>query len=160
MAEEIHIETPWRRDPEELADGLSRWVARAMGPGKVVRDVAAPGNGMSSETVLFEVQDGSGSERYVARLAPLPELYPVFPEYDLELQRRCMDLVRTNTDVPAPEVPYSETDPSWLGTPFIVMKRIDGGKEVGTLQDPIASISNFRSKTNGSSIGSLRIPIE
>ena len=37
-------------------------------------------------------------------LAPLPDLYPVFPDYDLELQRKCMDLVRAHTDVPAPEV--------------------------------------------------------
>ena len=37
-----------------------------------------------------------------------------------------MDLVRADTDVPAPEVPYSERDPSWLGSPFIVMKRVDG----------------------------------
>jgi aminoglycoside phosphotransferase (APT) family kinase protein len=56
----------------------------------------------------------------------LPELYPVFPEYDLELQRRCMQLVRAHTDVPAPEVPFSETNADWLGSPFIVMKRIEG----------------------------------
>jgi aminoglycoside phosphotransferase (APT) family kinase protein len=126
MADEISIETPWRRDPGELAEGLTQWAAHAIRPGSVVSDVSAPGNGMSSETVLFELQGDSGSQRYVARLAPLPELYPVFPEYDLELQRRCMDLVRARTDVPAPEVPFSEADPCWLGTPFIVMKRIDG----------------------------------
>jgi len=50
----------------------------------------------------------------------------VFPNYDLELQRKCMDLVRAQTDVPAPEVTFFERDPEWLGTPFLVMRRIDG----------------------------------
>ena len=50
----------------------------------------------------------------------------MFPEYNLELQKQCMELVRAHTDVPAPEVPYAETDAQWLGSPFIVMKRVDG----------------------------------
>ena len=83
---------------------------------------------MSSETVLFDVHNvaDGGVDRYVARLAPLPDLYPVFPDYDLELQRKCMDLVRAHTDVPAPEVAFFERDPEWLRTPFLVMRRIDG----------------------------------
>ncbi len=90
--------------------------------------MASPGNGMSSETVLFDVQNlaEGGVDRYVARLAPLPDLYPVFPDYDLELQRKCMDLVRTATDVPAPEVAFYERDSEWLRTPFLVMRRVDG----------------------------------
>ena len=125
--EPIELDTPWRRDPAELAGQLTRWARATIAPDVTVGEASAPGNGMSSETVLFDLHDGAGSvEHYVARLAPLPELYPVFPEYDLELQRRCMEMVRAHTDVPAPEVPHSETDPDWLGSPFIVMKRIDG----------------------------------
>jgi len=128
MADEMEFETPWRRDLAELGAALGAWVAVAVGADATVRDVASPGNGMSSETVLFSVgRSGSDDlDRYAARLAPLPELYPVFPQYDLELQRRCMDLVRAQTDVPAPEVVWSVTDPTWLGTPFLVMRRIDG----------------------------------
>ena len=37
-----------------------------------------------------------------------------------------MDLVRAHTDVPAPEVAFLERDSSWLQTPFLVMRRIDG----------------------------------
>ena len=37
-----------------------------------------------------------------------------------------MDLVRAHTDVPAPEVVWYEPDTKWLGTPFLVMRRIDG----------------------------------
>jgi aminoglycoside phosphotransferase (APT) family kinase protein len=122
----IELDTPWRRDPAELARGLLTWARDTIHPAATVSDVSAPGNGMSSETVLFELHGPEAAGRYVARLAPLPELYPVFPEYDLELQRRCMQLVREATDVPAPEVPYSEGDRRFLGTPFIVMKRVDG----------------------------------
>jgi len=121
--------TPWRREPSELQPLLEAWAKNAVGAGASVFGVEAPeGNGMSSDTVLFDMSRGSSSpaERFAARLAPLPSLYPVFPEYDLEKQRCCMDLVRAHTSVPTPEVPWSEIDPSWLGVPFLVMRRIDG----------------------------------
>jgi aminoglycoside phosphotransferase (APT) family kinase protein len=119
--------TPWRRDLDELAAALTSWVKQAIAPGVSVVDVASPGNGMSSETVLFAVhRDDGPDESFAARLAPLPELHPVFPGYDLGLQRRCMDVVREHTTVPAPEVRFAEPDPAWLGTPFLVMTRIHG----------------------------------
>jgi len=125
--EPIELDTPWRRDPDELAARLTEWARATIAPGLTVCEASAPGNGMSSETVLFDLRDADGRiEHYVARVEPLPEVYPVFPEYNLDLQKRCMELVRAHTDVPAPEVPYAETDPSWLGSPFIVMKRVEG----------------------------------
>jgi aminoglycoside phosphotransferase (APT) family kinase protein len=81
---------------------------------------------MSSETVLFEMTAGGEAGRYAARLAPTKDVYPVFPEYDIELQARCMNLVRERTDVPAPDVRWLELDEQWLGTQFLVMRRIDG----------------------------------
>src|SRR6266516_7270967 len=118
MADELEFETPWRRDLAELGRALGAWAIETIGAHATVTDVASPGNGMSSETVLFAVCRPDGeSDRYAARLAPLPELYPVFPQYDLELQRRCMDLVRAHTDVPAPEVLWYEPDSRRLGTP-------------------------------------------
>ncbi len=118
---------PWRRDPAETTPALARWVAHTMGDDARVEDVGEPGNGMSSETALFTVVLPSGErDRLVARLAPMPDVYPVFQSYDLDLQRRCMDLVRERTTAPAPVCRYLETDPSWLGTPFLVMERIDG----------------------------------
>jgi aminoglycoside phosphotransferase (APT) family kinase protein len=50
----------------------------------------------------------------------------VFPTYDLDVQARCMRLVRERTDVPAPDVRWLEDDTAWLGAPFLVMARIDG----------------------------------
>jgi aminoglycoside phosphotransferase (APT) family kinase protein len=118
-------DVPWRRDAAELGERVGAWAAHVIGDG-----VAAPqGSGMSSETVLFSLRrrgSPGGTARYVARLAPDPAVMPVFPVYDLRLQQRCMELVRTATTVPAPAAPWYEPDPSWLGTPFLVMGHIDG----------------------------------
>lgn len=118
--------TPWRRDHGEVHAQLQRWVEHTTGPDARVAEVASPGNGLSSETVLFAVEHRGQVERFAARLAPLPDVYPVFPEYDLRKQQRCMELVREHTTVPAPVVTACELDPQWLGTPFLVMRRIDG----------------------------------
>jgi aminoglycoside phosphotransferase (APT) family kinase protein len=128
MADDIDIDTPWRRSLDELAPALNAWALATFAEPVAVANVDSPGNGMSSETVLFDVHNVAegGVDRFVARLAPLPDLYPVFPAYDLDLQRRCMDLVRAATDIPAPEVAFLERDSSWLQTPFLVMRRIDG----------------------------------
>jgi len=122
------MNAPWRRDPAELQPLLDAWAKHAVGDDASVTGVVPPeGTGMSSDTVLFEMSGGDAlAKGYAARLAPLPSLYPVFPEYDIEMQRRCMDLVRENTDVPAPQVPWCELDTAWLGVPFLVMPRIEG----------------------------------
>src|SRR6266576_4198236 len=128
MAEEnpLEIDTPWRRDLTELGPALERWARAVIDPAARVSDASAPGNGMSSETVLFEMSAEGETEHYAARLAPTADVYPVFPEYDIELQAKCMNLVRARTDVPVPDVRWVELDPKWLGTPFLVMRRIDG----------------------------------
>jgi len=119
--------TPWRRDPSETAPALQRWAEHTMGAGVQVSDVGEPGNGMSSETALFTVTHPDGRvERLVARLAPKPDVFPVFQTYDLALQKQCMDLVRERTAAPAPVCRWLESDPAWLGTPFLVMNRVDG----------------------------------
>jgi aminoglycoside phosphotransferase (APT) family kinase protein len=126
------IELPWRRDPAQMATRLAAWFAHVLPPGSEpeVVDVGAPsGTGMSSETLLVEVAwggDDPGRERYVVRLAPADGAYPVFPTYDLELQRRAMQLAAARTSAPVPAVPWHERDPAWLGSEFLVMTRIDG----------------------------------
>ena len=132
--EEPMLSTPWRSDPSAMAERIEAWCAHGLGPGITVIDVTAPeGSGMSSETLLFSVQRASEAgaapetEHYVARLAPLAsQQYVVFPAYDLELQRRVMQTVAESTEVPVPEVVAHEPDDSWLGSPFLVMRRVDG----------------------------------
>ncbi|MFM7223973.1 MAG: phosphotransferase family protein [Actinomycetota bacterium] len=122
----VEMTTPWRRDLGEVGELLAAWAQARVGPDAVVTDAASPGNGMSSETVLFVMTVGGETRRYAARLAPALDVYPVFRDYDIELQARCMRVVREHTAVPAPEVCWVELDPTWLGTPFLVMGRIDG----------------------------------
>ncbi len=120
------IDTPWRRDPAELAERLGTWATGAIAPDAKVVDVVAPDNGMSSESVLFDVEHDGEVDHFVARLAPLPSLVPVFQTYDIELQARVMRLVGERTSVPVPEVPFVVMDDSFLQVPFLVMKRLSG----------------------------------
>lgn len=120
------------RSHAELTERLSAWLATRPGAthGEVT-DLAAPStNGMSSETLLFDATwtdaDGEHHERCVARLEPEASAVPVFPTYDLELQHRVMTLVGERTRVPVPRNLWFEPDPEPVGSPFIVMARVDG----------------------------------
>jgi aminoglycoside phosphotransferase (APT) family kinase protein len=117
-----HITTPWRRDPASLEAGLAAW-ARARLRDATVTNVRVPGSGMANDTVLFD----AGGEALVARLAPAPNShYATFPTFDLTFQRRVMELVRSRTSVPVPEVVHLESETAWLGVPFLVMRAVDG----------------------------------
>ena len=120
------------RSHDEVTERLSAWLAARPGTTHgVVSDLAAPStNGMSSETLLFDAEwtdaDGEHHERCVARLEPEASAVPVFPTYDLELQHRVMTLVGERTSVPVPRNLWFEPDPEPVGSPFIVMGRVDG----------------------------------
>jgi aminoglycoside phosphotransferase (APT) family kinase protein len=126
---DITIDTPWRREPDELRERFADWFAHVLPPGAdpVVTGIGAPeGNGLSSETLLVDVEHAGATERFAVRMTPAPGSYPVFPEYDLELQYRAINLVREHTAVPVPDAPWYEADESWFGSPFLVMRRVDG----------------------------------
>jgi aminoglycoside phosphotransferase (APT) family kinase protein len=121
------------RDPAVLRDQLAAWFRATLPPDAdpEISEVSSPsGTGMSSETLLFDVTATLDGERrttgYAARLAPAEVDHPVFPSYDLELQYRCLRLVRELSDVPVPTAPWWEPDPTALGSPFFVMERVDG----------------------------------
>jgi aminoglycoside phosphotransferase (APT) family kinase protein len=124
---------PSKRDYADLRRRLTAWMASRLPPGsdpQVGELVAPEGTGMSSETLLFDAtwtEDGApAGGRFVARMAPEMSDYPVFPTYDLELQHRCLRLVKAHSDVPVPDAPWLELDETPLGTPFLVMSRVDG----------------------------------
>ena len=124
---------PTGRDPAEMRARLRAWLGRVLpaGAGPEVSEVQAPaGTGLSSETLIFDARwredgrDAGGS--FVARMGPDMTRYPVFPSYDLELQWRCLELVRAKSRVPVPRTRWLERDPAHLGAAFFVMERIEG----------------------------------
>lgn len=115
------------RDPEELAHRLTAWLDTRL-PGAKAVDIRVPAsNGMSSETLLFDIEHPEPPLHACAlRLAADPAAYTVFPVYDIPRQYRTMRLVADRTDLPVPNVRWLEEDPGPLGAPFFVMERAEG----------------------------------
>lgn len=115
------------RDPRELERRLGAWVADWL-PGATVGGLSVPAtNGMSSETVLFDLHRPDRTvQACVLRLAADVDAYAVFPRYDMERQFRVMRLVAERTAVPVPGLLRLETDPRPLGAAGFVMERVDG----------------------------------
>lgn len=115
------------RDLQELTDRLTGWLATRL-PGARAVNVSVPeSNGLSSETLLFDIEHPEPPLRACAlRLAADPAAYTVFPVYDMPRQYRTMRLVAEHTDLPVPRVLWLEEDPGPLGAPFFVMERIAG----------------------------------
>ncbi|MGH4030472.1 phosphotransferase family protein [Actinomycetota bacterium Odt1-20B] len=115
------------RDPEELARHLTAWLAARLPGAKAVNVSVPESNGMSSETLLFDIEHPEPPVRACAlRLAADPAAYTIFPVYDLPRQYRTMRLVADRTDLPVPRVLWLEEDPGPLGAPFFVMERVEG----------------------------------
>ncbi|HEX3332967.1 MAG TPA: phosphotransferase family protein [Acidimicrobiales bacterium] len=124
--------TGGRRDDAALAEGLGRWVAAhpdlvpgsGGGDGRVGRvEIAGlehAEGGMANETVLVDF--GPGRPGMAVRLAPLA---PTFPGYELGPQAEVQNAVAAS-GVPAPAPSVVESDPSWVGSPFLAMPRVRG----------------------------------
>jgi len=93
-----------------------------------ISDMQKPGMGLSSETYLFNInwKEAGQSKSMGVVLRSAPRNRGVFPEYDLGLQFRLMKILGENTDVPVAEMLWLEEDPSVLGVPFFLMKKIEG----------------------------------
>ncbi len=116
------------RDYDQLRAQLEGWLQERL-PGATVSELVVPeSNGMSSETVLFDLSvPGESQPRgLVARIAPDPAADPVFQTYDMERQFRTMQMVAEHTDVPVPTVLWLENGTDVIGAPFFVMERVDG----------------------------------
>jgi aminoglycoside phosphotransferase (APT) family kinase protein len=108
---------------------LGNWlqVRLAMDEAPMLRRVGGPDkSGFSSDTVLFDLDESDHRGRYVLRLPPPADAYPLFPWYDVHRQVSAMRLVRRHTSVPVPRVAWYEPDSRPLGVPFFVMERVDG----------------------------------
>lgn len=122
------LETTLHRDPAQVSGALEAWL-RSRWPGAHTTGLAAPGgSGASSELFFLDIGGapfcaGPASVETVLRLAPT---YPVYPVVDLQLQTTCMRAAARHSAAPVPDVYAVETDPSWLGVPFLLMQRMRG----------------------------------
>ncbi|SNX56973.1 aminoglycoside phosphotransferase (APT) family kinase protein [Streptomyces sp. TLI_55] len=115
------------RDPEDLARRLTAWLDTRLPGAKAVGVTVPASNGMSSETLLFDIEHPEPPLRACAlRLAADPAAYTVFPVYDMVRQYRTMRVVGEHSDLPVPKVLWLEEDPGPLGAPFFVMERVEG----------------------------------
>ncbi|MCI3244465.1 MULTISPECIES: phosphotransferase family protein [Streptomyces] len=115
------------RDREDLTRRLTAWLGTRLPGAKAVRVTVPESNGLSSETLLFELDHPEPPVRACAlRLAADPAAYTVFPVYDMARQYRTMRLVAEHSDLPVPRVLWLEEDPGPLGAPFFVMERVRG----------------------------------
>ena len=123
--------TPWERDLEADRRRLADWLGRVLPEARdlVISELTTPqATGFSNDTLLFDVTWRQGGQErglgLVARVQPTG--FQVFPEYDLALQYRVLELLAPS-DVPVPPVYWLEVeDTSVLGAPFYVMGRVDG----------------------------------
>jgi aminoglycoside phosphotransferase (APT) family kinase protein len=116
-----------QRDDATLVAGLTRWLTERYGAETLtLSDVVRPSAGYSSDTVLVDATWSTGgttrSDPLVVRMPP--DGAGTFPRYDLVPQLQAQ-LAAAEVGVPVPD-PLVETDPAWIGTPFMVMQKVDG----------------------------------
>jgi len=117
-----------------MTKGLDHWLgqwAPAHRAGSRVERIERPDSGWSSDTLLTTIRpaidgvaDGEPVSELVVRVAPAPEVSS-FPADDFDLQAAVMRALRLS-GLPVPTVLAVESDPDWLGTPFLVMTRAPG----------------------------------
>jgi len=119
------------QDLEGTRARLATWLGRKLpeGRGLEISELQIPqGAGHSNATLLFDARwTENGTARsggFVARVRPTGR--GVFPEYDMQLQFRCMQILGERSSVPVPRMLWFEDDASVLGQPFYVMEKLDG----------------------------------
>jgi aminoglycoside phosphotransferase (APT) family kinase protein len=118
------------RDEVQTVAQLQRWLGEVAGLRDVTVDhLEIPAStGFSNETILFDAtwdDDGTPTLHHlVARIAP--QAHTVFLEANFETQFRVMQALSEHTDVPVPRMLWFEPDPSWFGSPFWIMARVEG----------------------------------
>lgn len=119
------------RDLAHTRDALEEWLAARMpeADGVTVADLRVPGGtGFSNETLVLDLsfrEDGDDHERSLVVRLQAPEA-TIFPDLDVGRQATVMSALARHSDVPVPEVLWTEPDGTLLGTPFFVMEKVEG----------------------------------
>jgi aminoglycoside phosphotransferase (APT) family kinase protein len=113
------------RDQAHTRAGLEAWASKRGAADATVTLLPSPEfTGYSHETIIFDLVDGTKTERLIARVEPLGE-HNVFPDPDLSIEYRLLDALGSS-DIPLPALHGFEEDASFLGAPFYVMEFLDG----------------------------------
>lgn len=112
------------RDVDTRA-GLQAWFrGRGVDDANVGLLPSPEATGYSHETIVFQLERDTTTERLIARVEPIGT-HNVFPDPDLEVEYKLLDAISTS-DVPLPTLHGYEHDPSHLGASFYVMEYLDG----------------------------------
>jgi aminoglycoside phosphotransferase (APT) family kinase protein/putative sterol carrier protein len=118
------------QDLSQMQAKLTAWIQTKMPKARnlSISDLQKPGMGLSSETYLFNMSwDEARQSKFIGVvLRAAPRGRTAHPKYDLGLQFRIMKTLKDNTDVPVAEMLWLEEDPSVIGVPFFLMKRLEG----------------------------------
>lgn len=121
------------RDMTVVPAALAGWLATKLPAGAepaVTLHSGIDANGMSSETLVFDVSwREDGEERiaeYIARVVPAAEDFPVLESYALQDQYDTMRIIGELSEVPVPRVGFMEPSGDVLGMPFFLMDRLAG----------------------------------
>lgn len=121
------------RDMSVVPAALAGWLATKLPAGAeptVTLHSGIDANGMSSETLVFDVSWREGGEErtaeYIARVVPAAEDFPVLESYALQGQYDTMRIIGELSDVPVPSVGFMEPSGDVLGMPFFLMDRLTG----------------------------------
>ncbi|MET8211463.1 phosphotransferase family protein [Streptomyces sp. NPDC005373] len=115
------------RDLDAAACVLRPWLAPRLGVDDVrLENLVYPsGAGVSNETILFDARSAVGVEELVLRVAPAPA-HQMFFEPRFRNQYDMLATLRQLGAVRVPEVLWFEDEPTLLGQPFYVMRRMRG----------------------------------
>ncbi|MEC3954949.1 phosphotransferase family protein [Nocardia sp. CDC153] len=121
------------RDTAALIPRLTAWLATQLPEGadpELTLGSGIDSNGMSAETLTLTLTWSEGGEKQIAeliaRVVPAPEDFPVYEHYSLPDQFEVMRIVAEASDVRVPRVRFLEPTGDVLGTPFLLMDRIEG----------------------------------
>ncbi|WP_327140345.1 phosphotransferase family protein [Nocardia sp. NBC_01327] len=121
------------RDPAALVPRLTEWLATQLPDGadpELTLGSGIDSNGMSSETLTLTLRWREGGQTQVAdliaRVVPSAGDFPVYEHYNLPDQFDVMRIVAEATDVRVPRVRFLEPTGDVLGSPFLLMDRVEG----------------------------------
>ena len=88
--------------------------------------------GFSTETFLFDVTGIKGDQSSLGLVFRRPPEFAILPDYDLRRQFLTMQRLEPSP-IPVPQVRWIDTGSDALGTPYLIMDRIDGAVSVSDM---------------------------